>query len=426
MFKTTTYQQAKECGEISQEILVYPAQKVFIDKSGITLLESSGGGDISNDFSSIQCPTQSTPIQPNLDKSASTQPTKKISHFTDIFGNFHYFFRPYTHTTLECKVRILPDAYCYTNDEIIWTKSKKSLISHTPLRSHPLDSTHIKGRLTKIFSLYKIAKKWLRFYLDILKCKKKQASVALLTREVGNTYGHFIKELLAGFYQLKMANITPDFYILPLNTPFQKQMYGLLGIPQERIIPSNPIMLVQTEKLIVPTLIADYEIIEYRHHLHFRSFFLPPFIYQMFDHLLPKHVQANKKIFLTRPKNSNRNIENLDEVENIFKEFGYEITLPDKLTIQKQIQLFSSSTHIASMHGSGLSNLAFSPKNTRIFEIFPQYYHDPAQCYMALARGCKYSYMVGETHDTSMHPQQENVYVNPEKLKLALQIFEQE
>ena len=44
MFKTTTYQQAKECGEISQEILVYPAQKVFIDKSGITLLESSGGG----------------------------------------------------------------------------------------------------------------------------------------------------------------------------------------------------------------------------------------------------------------------------------------------------------------------------------------------------------------------------------------------
>ena len=44
MFNTITYQQAKECGEISQEILAYPAQKVFIDKSGITLLESSGGG----------------------------------------------------------------------------------------------------------------------------------------------------------------------------------------------------------------------------------------------------------------------------------------------------------------------------------------------------------------------------------------------
>ena len=44
MFNTTTYQQAKECGEITQEILAYPAQKVLIDKSGITLLESSVGG----------------------------------------------------------------------------------------------------------------------------------------------------------------------------------------------------------------------------------------------------------------------------------------------------------------------------------------------------------------------------------------------
>lgn len=46
MFSFTTYQQAKECGEITQEILAYPAQKVFIDKSGITLLESNGGGGI--------------------------------------------------------------------------------------------------------------------------------------------------------------------------------------------------------------------------------------------------------------------------------------------------------------------------------------------------------------------------------------------
>lgn len=78
------------------------------------------------------------------------------------------------------------------------------------------------------------------------------------------------------------------------------------------------------------------------------------------------------------------------------------------------------------MHGAGLYNVFFSTKDTKIFEIFPQYYHNTSTQYIALARGCKYSYMVGETHDTSMHPQQENVYINPEKLKLALQIFEQE
>lgn len=58
MFNTTTYQQAKECGEITQEILAYPAQKVLIDKSGITLLESSVGGGIHH---IIPTPTISNP-----------------------------------------------------------------------------------------------------------------------------------------------------------------------------------------------------------------------------------------------------------------------------------------------------------------------------------------------------------------------------
>lgn len=37
----------------------------------------------------------------------------------------------------------------------------------------------------------------------------------------------------------------------------------------------------------------------------------------------------------------------------------------------------------------------------------------------------KYLYMVGETHDTSMHPQQESVYIEPQKLRQALSIVEQ-
>lgn len=139
------------------------------------------------------------------------------------------------------------------------------------------------------------------------------------------------------------------------------------------------------------------------------------------------HKQVKKKkIFLTRPKDSNRNIDNLTEIETLLEQFGYKIVLPDNLSLKEQIELFSSVTHIVSMHGAGLYNVFFSTKDTKIFEIFPQYYHNTSTQYIALARGCKYSYMVGETHDTSMHPQQENVYINPEKLKLALQIFEQE
>lgn len=398
MFNSTTYQEAAEHGEITQQILVYPSQQFFIDKSGLCSVKTQ----------------------------AHTQ-KHDTTHFPDIFGNFHYFFRSYTYSTMECKVRILPYAYCYTNSEIIWTKSRKILVSYTLRRHHPMEHIRTSTKYKYFISLCRSIQKWLKFYLDSFFVKKISASVALLSRhEASETYGHFIRDIIGSFYQLKLANITPDFYILPLNTPFQAQMYELLGIPQERLIPYSPNILIQAKQLIIPTLMADYEIVEYRKHLHYRSFLMPLFTYQMYDDLLPNDIIPERKIFLVRPHNSNRRIENQTEVEYIFKDLGYEIILPDNMSVKEQIHTFASATHIASMHGSALVNIAFCKKNTRIFEIFPQYYHDPAQCYMALARGCKYSYMVGETHDISMHPQQENVYVNPEKLKLALQIFEQE
>lgn len=342
----------------------------------------------------------------------------------------HHFFRPYAHTTLECKVRILPFGYCYSNDEIVWTKSKKSLISHTSLRTHPLaPASALDSRLGRIVKAIKNAKKRLAFLLaSFFNCRKELASIALLYRDVSCNYGHFIKETIAGYHQLKLANIEPDFYILPCNTTFQKQMYALLGIPEEKIIPTNPRKLIHAKELIIPTLIADYEIIEYRKHLHYRSFILPPFIYTMYDPIISRLLtsapkpqdQLPKKIFLARPQTSNRNIQNHTEVEKVFKDFGYTIITPDTMSLSEQMRLFASVDAIASMHGAGLDNTIFAKEGTKVFEIFPKYYHDGAEQIIALARQCKYDYIVGETSDLSPHPQQENVYINPNKLAQAL------
>ena len=355
---------------------------------------------------------------------------KDASNFYDCFGSVHHFFRPYAHTTLECKVRILPFGYFYSNEEIVWTKSKKSLISHTSLRTHPLaPASALDSRLGRIVKAIKNAKKRLAFLLaSFFNCRKELASIALLYRDVSCNYGHFIKETIAGYHQLKLANIEPDFYILPCNTTFQKQMYALLGIPEEKIIPTNPRKLIHAKELIIPTLIADYEIIEYRKHLHYRSFILPPFIYTMYDPIISRLLtsapkpqdQLPKKIFLARPQTSNRNIQNHTEVEKVFKDFGYTIITPDTMSLSEQMRLFASVDAIASMHGAGLDNTIFAKEGTKVFEIFPKYYHDGAEQIIALARQCKYDYIVGETSDLSPHPQQENVYINPNKLAQAL------
>ena len=350
--------------------------------------------------------------------------------FYDCFGNVHHFFRPYAHKTLECKVRILPFGYCYSDDEIVWTKSKRALLSHTSLRAHPLaPASKADSHLKRLITTLRNAKKWLKFYCSALFCKPRNAKIALLYRYVGDHYGHFIKETMAGYYQLQLANIEPDFYILPLNTTFQKQMYALLGIPEEKIIPTHSHTLICAKQLILPTLIADYEMVEYRKHAHSRSFILPPFIYTMYDPIIARllkiahtnpHSPLPKKIFLARPKDSNRNIINHAAVEKVFQDFGYEIVVSDTLSLEQQIILFASASAVASMHGAGLDNTIFAKEGTKVFEIFPKYYHDGAEQIIALARQCKYDYIVGETSDLSPHPQQENVYINPNKLAQAL------
>lgn len=405
----TTYEQALKQQEITEEICVYPSRQCLFSPNGIKFLDSMGGGG---------------------QKPSHQELLKDASNFYDCFGSVHHFFRPYAHTTLECKVRILPFGYCYSNEEIVWTKSKKSLISHTSLRTHPLaPASALDSRLGRIVKAIKNAKKRLAFLLaSFFNCRKELASIALLYRDVSCNYGHFIKETIAGYHQLKLANIEPDFYILPCNTTFQKQMYALLGIPEEKIIPTNPRKLIHAKELIIPTLIADYEIIEYRKHLHYRSFILPPFIYTMYDPIISRLLtsapkpqdQLPKKIFLARPQTSNRNIQNHTEVEKVFKDFGYTIITPDTMSLSEQMRLFASVDAIASMHGAGLDNTIFAKEGTKVFEIFPKYYHDGAEQIIALARQCKYDYIVGETSDLSPHPQQENVYINPNKLAQAL------
>lgn len=441
MFQTTTYAQAKQDGEITQEFLVYPQESVLVKASGIKKLNNvannaiKGGGQgnkilenkvLEHKIQNNTTTENATTNQPYAD----TKMLGKNPNFADIFGNIHYFFRPYTHETLECKVRTLPHAYAYTNDESVWTKSKKALISYSSFR-HPLDPTTqskdlYRGKLAALNFRLSRLKKWLKFYKDALFCKQKECSIAILHRCTEDGYGHFIRDVMGGFYQLKLANITPDFYVLPLNTPFQAQMYELLKIPKERIIPTSSKQLLHAKELIIHTPISDYEIIEYRQYMHFRSFILPLYIYDMYESLFPNLAQipAEKKLFLTRPAASNRNIENLHEVEEIFESFGYEIILPDALSLKEQMQLFASAKIIASMHGSGLNNALFAKKGIKVLEIFSQYYHDCNPQFTLLARQCDYHYIVGQTRDISMHPQQENVYLPPHKLKRALQILE--
>lgn len=352
--------------------------------------------------------------------------------FRDIFGEYHLFFRQYKTNSKEYCVNFLPNGFCFPNQEIVFSQDKSIVVDQTSYRIHPLVYSKGANKREKIKNVLRniyVLMKRIRVSVSLIFAKKIQGNVALLRRDIECCYGHAIAEVVAGFIQVqefsKRSKIEIDYYIFPTAKKFHQDLIKILGIPQDKILSTNSKRAVCAKGLIVPTIIDDYEIVEYRKFLHYRGRYPIYFIADFYNSLIPKRYLPNKKIFLRRPKKSNRNIINSSEVEQVFLDFGYEIILPDGYSLEKQIEIFQQAKCIASMHGSGLDNVLFAHDEIYIFEIFSEFYHDSSPMNKCISKKCHYYYMIGKTEDRSMHPQQESVYVEIDMLKKALKILDE-
>ena len=396
-----------------------------------TILESKSGSktQITKNTQNLESTFDKNAELQKVDSSPKAKPYNNF-HFQDIFGNFHRFFRPYTYRFRALFVRVYPQGYCYSDDsEIVITKSHKAIISQTSYPTHTFALPKGASFMRKLLESLKQCKLWARFYYQkLFKLHKISGSLALLHQ--ATNYYHFLAESIAALEQIRRSGLEPDYYLLDQTMPYQRQMWQLLQIPESKILPLNPSRLIQARTLIVPTLIANFESVEYRDQILWsRAFALPMLLQQFYSNfatLLPPaspNVQK-RKIFLTRPSHSNRHLENNKEVESIFASFGYEIILPDHLSLVEQACMARDSSIIASLHGAGLSNALFMQEGSIVFEIFPAHYHDPSAQFCALVSKCRYFYMVAQTTDTTPHPQQESAYVCPKELQKALQKLE--
>ena len=88
--------------------------------------------------------------------------------------------------------------------------------------------------------------------------------------------------------------------------------------------------------------------------------------YNLFD-TSPENRSIN--IYLTRKFTSKRFIKNEGEIEQFLESKGFEIIAPEKLSMKKQIQLFSSSNIIVAQMGAALTNLLYAGRGGGLIEI---------------------------------------------------------
>ncbi len=253
---------------------------------------------------------------------------------------------------------------------------------------------------------------------------KLQGKIAVVSTHGANNFHHWNYDVLPRLDLLKRAGVIPvidKFIICHKAQKFQLEGLSKLGIPSEKII--NPSgderFFVEADYLYIPSLPEDLGTI---------SPWVVDFLRNVF--LTGKNRSVtNKMLFLSRKKAPSRKIINQDEVSDEVLGRGFVEFIPEDFSMEEVAEYFSEAKSIVSVHGSGLSNLAFIEHGACVLDIMAPYHQDPYYWMICNQRGAKYVALFAE----GKHPADEldlvtekvddDLLIDMGKLKKALDLI---
>ena len=83
------------------------------------------------------------------------------------------------------------------------------------------------------------------------------------------------------------------------------------------------------------------------------------------------NIKTFEKIYVSRSKAKNRKIINNEEVENIFRKFGFQILNFEDYSFFEQVYLMKHCKILGGVHGAGLTWSIFMNPNSLLIELYP-------------------------------------------------------
>ena len=263
------------------------------------------------------------------------------------------------------------------------------------------------------------------------KTEKMSGKVAVLATDPRNVnYFHWIIEIFPRLHLLEKAGIECDNYIISCLTPFQKEFLSYTDIPEHKFIENMPNRLIQAEELIIPDIINNSIKFETEKGHYYNAEYLPGWVCDFYEKLADKAATRTspKKVYISRNKAGCRKVGNEDEVMNLLEKYGFVKYCLEDLSVKEQIDLFYNAETVIAPHGAGLANMLFSPKKTKVIELFPENYLCNNLQIIAKAKGLDYGYLICEKANFSKPHSSlllvEDLSVNIEELDKLIEIMQ--
>ncbi len=126
-----------------------------------------------------------------------------------------------------------------------------------------------------------------------------------------------------------------------------------------------------------------------------------------------------KKIYISRSKAKKRFVANEKELSAFLSSLGFQIVHFENYSLEQQIKIVSESKVIIGLHGAGLTNMLFLPKQSTVFELISKEKNWYNWCYQNMANALNLKYYQIEC-ETSKAIEDYNVYVDLKQLHAVL------
>lgn len=193
---------------------------------------------------------------------------------------------------------------------------------------------------------------------------------------VHNSYRGYYHWLLEGLPKLLEAKRNTAVFKLLLPASYTEQFYTdtlqLLGVADiERLQPNT---MYKVPKLLLPYLEESMGFYSAERLTDLKATLLEATQEQQVP-------DSPKRLYISRRKALRRKVLNEEAVEQLVREFGFEIICFEDYSFAQQVVLCSNADAMVSIHGAGLSNILFLP--TQAFVVEFRKFDDGENCFFS-------------------------------------------
>ncbi|GAB3855594.1 hypothetical protein GCM10028801_11460 [Nocardioides maradonensis] len=211
--------------------------------------------------------------------------------------------------------------------------------------------------------------------------------LSLTTRGTAGNYYHFLYDAIAryGVLEAALPGERVDAVVVPHATGYQRQLLELARIPGPYLQPRRGLTY-RADRLLVPS------------NPNWALQAPPSMVSWLRARLRPVDPPAGRaRLYLTRGQApQTRRYVQEDELMAALGPRGFTRLDPGSLTVQQQIDVFSTAEIIVAPHGAGLTNVTFSPADVQVLELFPSTYVHRGLWAICQALGAEYRYLVAD------------------------------